>query len=199
MNGFQRRREQKKKNILEAALALFMEYGIQKPSIAEIAKKANVSQVTIYNYFESKHHLIHEVFIFYLDKAANEFEQILNSDMKFPEKIKCIIFNKKEAAKQIHQDLYQYFMKEYTSDAKSMEKLYVEKALPKFMQLFNEGKEEGYVDPNLSNEAIMFYLQATNEYLQREDVYQVILPLTEDIMKILFYGIVGECKRKEVQ
>jgi hypothetical protein len=31
-----------------------------------------------------------------------------------------------------------------------------------------------------------------NEYIQREEVFQSILPLTEDIMKILFYGIVGE-------
>ncbi|MEJ9315183.1 TetR/AcrR family transcriptional regulator, partial [Halalkalibacterium halodurans] len=36
MDGFQRRKEQKKRDILEAALSLFMEYGLQKVSIAEI-------------------------------------------------------------------------------------------------------------------------------------------------------------------
>lgn len=50
------------------------------------SKKANVSQVTIYNYFESKHNLIHEVFVYYADKALDEFEQILASNMTFPEK-----------------------------------------------------------------------------------------------------------------
>jgi hypothetical protein len=70
--------------------------------------------------------------------------------------------------------------------------IYTEKALPRFIDLFNQGKEQGYVDPNLSNEAILFYIKAMNEYIQREDVYQSILPLTEDIMRILFYGIVGE-------
>ncbi|CAH0199426.1 hypothetical protein SRABI80_01792 [Peribacillus frigoritolerans] len=73
-----------------------------------------------------------------------------------------------------------------------MEKIYTEKALPRFIDLFNQGKEQGYVDPNLSNEAILFYIKAMTEYIQREEVYQSILPLTEDIMKILFYGIVGE-------
>ena len=192
MDGFQRRREQKTKNILEAALALFMEYGVQKISISEIAKKANVSQVTIYNYFESKHNLVHEVFLYYLDKASDEFEQILYSNMPFPEKIKQFMFSKKEEAKQIHEDFYQYIMMEYSSSADNFEKLNVEKALPRFIDLFNQGKAEGYVDPNLSNEAMIFFIQALNQYLQREEVYQKVLPLTEDIMKIFFYGIVGK-------
>lgn len=172
-----------------------MEYGVQKISIGEIAKKANVSQVTIYNYFESKHNLIHEVFIHYTNKALDEFEQILNSNMAFPEKIKQIMFTKNETAKHIHEDFYQYLMREYTSGVNYMEKIYTEKALPRFIDLFNQGKEQGYVDPNLSNEAILFYIKAMNEYIQREEVYQSILPLTEDIMKILFYGIVGENKK----
>ncbi|MGE6612936.1 TetR/AcrR family transcriptional regulator [Peribacillus sp. NPDC076916] len=192
MDGFQRRREQKKLNILEAALALFMEYGVQKISIGEIAKKANVSQVTIYNYFESKHNLIHEVFIHYTNKALDEFEQILASNIAFPEKIKQLMFTKNETAKHIHEDFYQYLMREYTSGVNYMEKIYTEKALPRFIDLFNQGKEQGYVDRNLSNEAILFYIKSLNEYIQREEVYQSILPLTEDIMKILFYGIVGK-------
>ena len=58
MDGFEKRREQKKKDILKAALSLFQQYGVQKVTISEIAKKANVSQVTIYNYFESKDNLL---------------------------------------------------------------------------------------------------------------------------------------------
>ncbi|MGN7402922.1 TetR/AcrR family transcriptional regulator [Cytobacillus praedii] len=192
MDGFERRREQKKMNILEAALALFMEYGVQKISIAEIAKKANVSQVTIYNYFDSKHNLVREVFLYYVDKAMDEFDQILNGDIAFPEKIKQIIFTKKETANQIHEDFYQYLMKEYTTGVNYIEKMYVEQITPRLIDLFNEGKKLGYVDPNVSNEAILFFIQAVHEYIQREDVYQKILPLTEDIMRLMFYGIVGK-------
>ncbi|OIJ13926.1 TetR family transcriptional regulator [Anaerobacillus alkalilacustris] len=190
MDGFQRRRELKKRNILEAALALFMKHGIQKVSIVEIAKEANVSQVTIYNYFESKHKLIHEVFIFYINKAVVDFENIIEAKLPFPEKIKKIIFNKKEVASQIHEEFYHYMMKEYT-EGNEIEKLYNEKAIPYFIKLFEEGKEQGYVDPNLSNEAILFYVHMLKEYIQKEEVYQKILPLTEDITNIFFYGVVG--------
>ncbi|QNF29827.1 TetR/AcrR family transcriptional regulator [Metabacillus elymi] len=192
MDGFQRRREQKKRNILEAALTLFMEYGIQKVSISEIAKKANVSQVTIYNYFESKHQLIHDVFIYYIEKSYTHFEKIVIADIPFPEKIKQFIFSKKETAKQIHEELYQHLMKEYAQEGNYIESLYAQKVIPLFTHLLNEGKEQGFVDPNLSNEAILFYVKMMSDYIQREEVYQSILPMTEDITNILFYGIVGK-------
>ncbi len=194
MDGFQRRRELKKRNILEAALALFIKHGIQKVSIAEIAKEAKVSQVTIYNYFESKHNLIHEIFVYYVDRAVDDFEKVIHSNIAFPEKIKQIIFNKKEVATQINEEFYQYMMKEY-SEGTYIEQLYAQRAIPYFNQLLNEGKEKGYIDPNLSSEAILFYLHMMKDYFQKEEVYQKILPLTEDITNIFFYGMMG--KRNE--
>jgi AcrR family transcriptional regulator len=192
VDGFQRRKEQKKRHILEAALKLFLEYGIQKVSISEIAKEAHVSQVTIYNYFESKHKLIHEVFLYYVNKASSEFEQVIHSPVPFPEKVKKLIFNKKEVASQIHEEFYQYLMKEYSEEGDYIEKIYAEKAIPYFKELFKEGREQGYINPDLSFEAMLFYIQMMKDYLQREDVYSKVLPLTEDITNIFFYGIIGK-------
>jgi AcrR family transcriptional regulator len=191
MDGFERRRERKKQSILEAALSLFLEFGVQKVSMNEIATKANVSQVTIYNYFKNKDRLVEEVIRYYVDKAWQEADVILTSDLPFPEKIKRLIFNKKRSANNIHENFYQHFMKAYTTGDGYMAKLMTKEAIPKMMNLFNEGKAQGYVDPAISNEAIFFYIQMMNEYMQKKDVYTKILPLTEDIMHILFYGIVG--------
>ncbi|AST91654.1 TetR/AcrR family transcriptional regulator [Sutcliffiella cohnii] len=192
MDGFQRRKEEKMNNILEAALQLFMEFGIQKVSISQIAKKANVSQVTIYNYFDSKHNLIREVFIYYTDNVTLEFEKLINSELPFPDKIKQIIFNKKKAANQLHEELYEYFLKEYREEGNHLQKLYAEKVLPQIMSFFEDGKKEGFINKNLSNEAILFYFQMMTDYFKKEETYQQLLPLTEDIMQILFYGILGK-------
>lgn len=192
MDGFKRRKEQKKQDILEAALSLFMEYGIQKVAISEIAHKANVSQVTIYNYFESKHKLSIDVFEYYVMKATRDFEKIVTSDIPFPEKIKQIIFNKTIASKQIHEEFYHFLMKEYAEQGNVIEKIYQETAIPYFAKLFEEGKQQGHVDPNISQEAIFFYIHMLKDYMQREEVYTKILPLTEDISNILFYGIMGK-------
>lgn len=134
-----------------------MEFGIQKISIAKITKTAHVSQVTIYNYFESKQNLIHEVFIYYIDKASSDFDQVVYSNIPFPQKIEQLIFNKKEVAQQIHEQLYHYIMKEYSANGGNyIEKIYVEKTIPIFNYLFTEGKEQGFIDVNLSNEALLF-------------------------------------------
>ncbi|WP_202077896.1 TetR family transcriptional regulator [Caldalkalibacillus salinus] len=191
MDGFQRRRERKKKDILNAALSLFMKHGIQKVSIAEIAKEAKVSQVTIYNYFESKHNLIHAVFNYYVDKALAEYEQVVHSDHPFPEKIKQLIFNKTQVARDINEEFYQSLMYEFSS-GDYIQKIYAQKVLPHFTDLFNEGKEQGYVDRDLSNEAILFYINMLKDAMLQKDVYQKVLPVTEDITKIFFYGIVGK-------
>ena len=192
MDGFEKRREQKKKSILEAALALFMEYGIQKVSIAEIAKKANVSQVTIYNYFESKDNLVRFVFQYYVDQVWNEQKKVLESDLPFNEKIKNIIFEKGMKAAQISTRFFQDFMKDYASGQSYVEEVYLKEALPLLINLFDEGRKQGVIDSTISNEAILFYLQMFQRYLQLEDISPLILPIAEDLTKLFFYGVAGK-------
>lgn len=192
MDGFQRRTEQKKTAILESALQLFLKYGIQKVSISEIAKKANVSQVTIYNYFESKHNLVNETFSYYVNKEWKKMLDVINSDLPYLEKIKRLIFRKKEASDVINFEFYENFMKDFSAGGSFVENLYLKDAIPIFMEFINEGKEKGYVDPNLPNEAIILYLQLINIGMQREEFHEQLLQYTEEITKLVFYGIVGE-------
>ena len=55
--------EDKKKRILEAALKLFTEKGIDNTSTALISKEANVAAGTIYLYFENKVDLINKLYL----------------------------------------------------------------------------------------------------------------------------------------
>jgi AcrR family transcriptional regulator len=83
MNGYERRTEAKKKAIIDAARELFTERGVTDVGVGEIAAKAGVSQVSIYNYFGDKHTLAKEVLIAFLDKAIQEYEEILNREFPF--------------------------------------------------------------------------------------------------------------------
>ena len=53
----------KKHQILEAAIRLFVERGLQGSSMALVAKEAEVATGSVYNYFEGKEHLINECFL----------------------------------------------------------------------------------------------------------------------------------------
>lgn len=192
MDGFARRREMKKKDILEAALALFMKYGVQKVSVAEIAKEANVSQVTIYNYFASKDNLIQQVFIFYVDQIWDEMKSLFTSDLSYPEKIKRMISLKTDTSHTtLNNQFYEDLLKDYATGRSYVEEVYIKEGLPLLMEFINDGKNQGYIDSSLSNEAILFYLQMFQDYMQREDVAPTLLPISEDLTKLFFYGIAG--------
>lgn len=197
MDGFERRRELKKKDILEAALELFMKYGVQKVSIAEIAKEANVSQVTIYNYFDSKNNLIHLVFKFYVDRIWDEMKVLLASNLPYEDKIKQMIsFEKNMANHSMNNKFFQDLLKDYATGQSYVEEVYLKEGLPLLIEFVNDGKNQGFIDPSLSNEAILFYLQMFQEYMQRDDVVHTLLPLSEDLTKLFFYGIVGKKEKQ---
>lgn len=55
-------KEASRKRIMDAALAMFGEYGYDRATVGAIAKKAGVSAGLLYNYFESKEELVITIF-----------------------------------------------------------------------------------------------------------------------------------------
>ncbi|WP_018932505.1 TetR/AcrR family transcriptional regulator [Gracilibacillus lacisalsi] len=192
MDGFKKRTQRKMSKILEASLQLFSDYGIKNVPIAKIASEANVSQVTIYNYFESKEKLIHETMVYFVEKEYQKFQDIINNDIDFPEKIEQIIFNKTDDAAKINEEFYNYLMNDFTNEGSYIDMAYQEKALPLFNKLIEEGKSTGYIHQDISTEAIMIYIHMFKDYMKKDDIRDYILPLTEDIIKLFFYGMMGK-------
>ena len=58
---FEKIRIDRKKAILDAALHVFAEEGYHSASISKVSKKAGVSKGLMYNYFESKEDLLHQL------------------------------------------------------------------------------------------------------------------------------------------
>ncbi|MGP4042138.1 TetR/AcrR family transcriptional regulator [Gracilibacillus sp. D59] len=192
MDGFKKRTQRKKNKILETSLRLFTNDGIKNVPIAKIASEANVSQVTIYNYFESKENLLYETMVYFVEIEYQKFQNIIDSDVSFPEKIEQIIFNKKDDAEKINEELYHYLMQDFSNEGSFIEKVYQEKSIPLFEQLIAEGKKTGYIHRDISTEAMMVYIHMFKDYMKNEDVRDYILPLTEDIIKLFFYGMMGK-------
>lgn len=55
------KKEQKKQSLLDAAYRLFLDKGVAKTSVDEIAKGANVAKGTFYLYFHDKDHLLQQL------------------------------------------------------------------------------------------------------------------------------------------
>ena len=71
---FEQIRQEKKKQISDAALELFAENGFHGTSISQIAKKARISKGLIYNYFESKNEILEEITRWAFDDVYSKFD-----------------------------------------------------------------------------------------------------------------------------
>jgi AcrR family transcriptional regulator len=158
MDGFERRKEQKKEVIVRAALELFQTYGFKKASVNEIAHRAGVSQVTIYNHFGSKEGLVREVVKkLYLD-ILERFKKIIRGDRPFLEKLETIVFDKTQLAGQYQGELLQEALSRDPEIQQFTESIWQKEVNQLMIDLFDEGKKQGYIDQQLSREAIMLYL-----------------------------------------
>ena len=89
------RRTQKEVLIQLAALRLFQVHGFKKVTIREIAREADVSPVTRYNYFGSKEGLVREVVRSVMLDTVSRFKDMIEDDKPFLKKLEDIVQWKK--------------------------------------------------------------------------------------------------------
>lgn len=68
--------EATKSKIIDAAIKLFAEQGYDKTSIRQLSQEAGISQGLLYNYFDSKEHLLVEIMRRGMVYIAEAFEDI---------------------------------------------------------------------------------------------------------------------------
>lgn len=193
MDGYQQRTEKKKKAIRHAAFDLFAAYGIEKVSLAEIAKKANVSPVTIYNYFGTKDKLVKKVMITFLEEEWQRQIELVQSDLPFPDKVKKMMFDAVEWTEKWNKDVLEQLLS-HDSEWRAMVEVVFEKALPEWMRFIEIGKEEGYIDQDLSTNTILVYFKLLKEIkltpLFKEASTDV--RMLEELNRIIFYGLLNQ-------
>lgn len=87
MNQYQKTTEKKKQAIIQAALRLFKDKGFKETSIKSIAEAAEVSPVSIYNYFGSKDNLVTLCVNDLFEEITQQAEDILKSNLAFNTKL----------------------------------------------------------------------------------------------------------------
>lgn len=196
MNGFERRRLQKMEQIRQAAFSLFTKYGIHKVNIHEIAKKANVSQVTIYNYFGSKDELVYDVLKDYFERQIDSFHQLIYSDLSFQEKLFKSIELKLSFTNQLSPEFIETIISENGQIANLFEQYANKKMMTLLVTLIEDGRKSGDVSRSLSIDTILFTLQAVTDGLQK---HTEILhsnsdqnPFMNEVVNFLFYGLIGK-------
>ena len=166
MDGFARRKEQSKSAIRQAAWELFSQFGVERVSIAAIARKARVSPATIYNHFGSKETLAREFVTTMIDQLVRQVQEMLAPDRPFREKMAAFVQFISEIMAQHGPSAVDGAVftpsldlrndPEITEIRESAQK----KMTTLLLGLVQEGIEQGQVNPDLSEEALRVYFGA---------------------------------------
>jgi AcrR family transcriptional regulator len=163
LDGFEKRRNDKKKAVMQTALELFNQYGVDKVSMTDIAEKAHVSRASVYNFFESKNNLRRILIKDILDDSVGKVKKLLEGPGNFIDKISEYI--------QIRSWYYgkyslQFFFDTVESDPDLRRYLddFTADHRHLLMQFIDEGKQSGVFSPDISNTAIEMYIDIFQSY-----------------------------------
>ncbi len=198
MNGFERRKEQKKESIRQAALELFGLHGFEKVSINDIAHKAHVSHVTIYNHFGTKEELVREIIKTLLLDTLEKYRAIVKGERPFLEKLETIVFDKTEIASQFQGELLQSAVRSDHAIQHFIESLWQREINQLTLDFIGEGQRAGHVNKKLSREAILAYFEILRRgmFASSGRVANTArnAELARDLVSLIHYGLMGKAE-----
>lgn len=194
MNGFKKRTEEKKQSVLQSAFELMNKaVDIRHVTMDEIAQDADVAKATIFKYFTNKDNLIHEVFEFFLAQMIASAERIINENKPFEETLIRLAQSKIHFLNTINKQFYSTMMAYLTEKNERglsiMMQQYIDENYRMMLDLFHHGRKEGKVDLKYSDEFLLLYFQATVEGISNPQIYEKIVPYTEEWTEMLIKGI----------
>lgn len=194
MNQYQKTTEKKQQAIIQAALRLFKDKGFKQTSIKSIAEAAEVSPVSIYNYFGSKDNLITLCVNDLFEEITQQAEDILKSNLAFNTKLDQALDLCQEKMSQQISDYFQDKMVEDSVFSTLLTKAITAKKGDIYRAYIHLGKAEGLIAEDLSTELILNVMDALNgmgNQLAHSDNLETEV---EQIHQIFLYGILGKKK-----
>ena len=192
MNQYQKTTEKKKQAIIQAALQLFKDKGFKETSIKSIAEAAEVSPVSIYNYFGSKDNLVALCVNDLFEEITQQAEDILNSNLDFKTKLDHAFALCQEKMSQQISDYFQDKLVEDSVFSTLLTKAITAKKRDIYRAYIKVGKEEGLIAEDLSTELILNVMDALNGMGNQIADSDNLETEVEQIHQIFLYGIFGK-------
>jgi len=203
MDGFARRREQSKEEIRRAAWELFGQFGVDKVTIADIARKAGVSQATIYNNFGSKETLAREFVTASVEDLVNRFQEILAARRSYREKMEAFfqgISGILEAGKSSSADTAVFTGSLDLLNDPEIKKIRAEaqeKMTGLLLGLVKEGRQQKQVNPDVSEAALRIYFKVYMDVFTHPDFqrqYHQHPGIVQELGSLMMHGLTGKRK-----
>ncbi len=193
MNGFQKRREQKKQQILRSLHNMIMNRNFQEIGVREIAKEAGVSPASIYNFFGSKEELAKQIFYHLMEEEGEAFQKMMEADIPFEEKMENMYALSISNQETLNNDGLKNFMFEDPVFTEHIEQYSRTVVIPAIIKLIEQGKQEQKISGGVSSEAILFFMNVIMQMLGSSSVRDKLnVEMRKEIGHLFFYGIFGK-------
>ncbi|AWV32525.1 TetR/AcrR family transcriptional regulator [Paenibacillus sp. FSL H7-0716] len=196
MNGFEKRAAQIKLKIMKTTMEMLKNWEPKRLRIADIAKEAGVSQVTIYNYFGSKEALLSESFKDFVQKEIQEFEDYIYQEHSLKEIIGYILTMERETYSGLSPATVKELMVEDQEMFHYIEERYANDILPVLVKMVEDGKARGEISNKVSTKGILslmgMYMRNAGELLDEASRQEDMDAFIEEAIHIFFYGICGK-------
>jgi AcrR family transcriptional regulator len=113
-------KEERRRQILEAALRVFGEKGFHTANVSDVAAEAGVSQGTIYWYFDSKDELFEAALLSVFDQFGSETAEALDRFETASDKLRALA-TAMESFADVAESLFMMFLAYWTSSPRREE------------------------------------------------------------------------------
>lgn len=182
----------KYEQLIETARKLFWYHGIRKISIEEICRESNVSKMTFYKYFKNRNDLVKVILDILFDEAMHRYNEIMESDIPFPEKVKQQIQLKLEGTTNLSEaflmDIHQFADKEIVDYFNEKRDITIQMVLKDYLNAQNQG----YFRRDIKPEFILFFFNHMYELAENPKLlklYNSPQSLILELVNFFFYGI----------
>ncbi len=191
-----REKEQRRQQILDAARAMVLQYGVTAVSIQQIAKKAELSVGTIYLYFENKEEIFATLQEDVLDLLYEKISTAIKSIDDPREKIRqtAYAYNIFSIKYKQYFDIINYFLAPteiiFPPNLKEKIDTHGNKILSLIVQAIEEGAKAGYFDTTNAKKCAVVLWGTIHGLLQFRKLKNTILK-NDDFDEIYNYSV--EC------
>lgn len=182
----------KKQQIEHKAKELFWKHGFRKVTIDEICKKANVSRKTFYTFYENKTALVIFIFNSEVERGYKVYEEIINSNLTFSEKITQLFEYKYKNTRDFSMEFVQDFFHPESGEMTEIFNEAIKRSMDFTRDFFQKAQENGYLNPELSLDYVMWLMQKSVEYCGTPEML-ALFPnaesMSRQVSQSLIYGI----------
>jgi AcrR family transcriptional regulator len=158
--------------------------------------RRGVSPATVYNHFGSKEDLVRTTIEYFLTRTLEDFKIILMGGLSFMEKMERIFTYKSDMLGRYQGEFMQAIISEEPEIWQFVKSVYMKDIMPVVMEFYEEGKRQGYVNPDLSTENIIRYMLIVRSGMAAESVLSEDPEQNRKVMQELtppfLYGIMGK-------